>query len=91
MRNMLSRKISFLIFDYKGFGDSDGYTMIDSTYDDAEVCYNYMVTELGIKKSNIVPMSESIGTYPAVRLAQDKGLKKVIILCGINSISLCEP
>ena len=89
MNYMIARNIPFLIFDYKGYGKSTGYTYIDSTYNDAKLCYDYLRNELGIHKEiDIVPMGESIGSFPASKLAKELQLNKLILLAGFYSISM---
>lgn len=84
---MMNLNIPFLMYDYKGFGRSEGKTHMESTYDDALEWYNYLLNEKGIKKNNIASMGNSIGSYPATKLATIKRLHKLIILSGFNSIS----
>jgi uncharacterized protein len=85
---MIDHGISFLIFDYKGFGNSDGETIIDSTFLDAEICYKYIKNKLNISSKNIIPFGESIGSYPASKLAVKYKLNKLFLLGGFNSISM---
>jgi hypothetical protein len=84
IKNMVYYNISFFIFDYKGFGKSDGTTFIESIYNDTELCYNYIHNKLNIK--NIIAFGESIGAFPASKLAKKYNLKKLILFTGINSI-----
>lgn len=85
MKDMIKCDIPFMFFDYKGFGKSEGSTFLESIADDAELCYDYLKDKLKVK--NIIPIGESIGSYAASRLAKTKGLDKLIIFAGMNSIS----
>jgi len=85
MKDMIKCGISFIFFDYKGFGKSDGNTFMESIYDDSEICYNYIKDNYNIK--NIIPIGESIGSYAASKLAKEKKLDKLILFAGMNSIS----
>jgi len=87
INKLLKLKQPFFIFDYKGFGESDGETIINSTYNDAEICYKYLRDELKVD-CDIVPVGESIGAFPASKLALNMGLKRLILIGGINSISM---
>jgi len=78
---------NFVIFDYCGFGKSTGSTFINSTYDDAESVFQYLVNIEKVNKDNIIPIGESIGSYPAAKLAETYKLPKLVILSGFHSIS----
>jgi uncharacterized protein len=85
--SMMDENIPFLMFDYKGYGKSEGKTYLGSTYNDMLEWYNYLITDKKIEKFNIVPMGNSIGSFPASKLAVTHDLNKLIILAGFNSIS----
>jgi uncharacterized protein len=87
INKLLKLKQPFFMFDYKGFGNSDGETIINSIYEDAEICYKYLKDELKVD-CDIVPVGESIGAYPASKLALNMGLKRLVLIGGINSISM---
>ena len=84
LQNMINHGISFFIFDYRGFGKSDGRTFMESIYEDANTCYKYLKNKLKIK--DITILGESIGSYPASKLAKTYDIKKLILIGGINSI-----
>lgn len=86
LQEIMKKNVSFFIFDYRGYGKSNGFTYMNSTANDALICYKYLRDELAIKEE-IVPLGESIGAYPVAKLAHDAKLEKLILLCGINSIS----
>lgn len=86
INSMIENDIPFFIFDYQGYGKSDGSTYMESTYDDAKKCYDYMKDVLNIT-GDIIPLGESIGSYPASKLAKELKLKKVIILSGFYNMN----
>jgi uncharacterized protein len=88
MNEFRSHNLSFLFFDYRGFGKSTGNSTIESTVRDTEDWYKYAIDKLKYKKENIVPIGESIGSYPATRLAEKYNLDKLIVFYGLNSLSL---
>ncbi len=47
---MIDADIPFLMFDYKGFGRSEGKTYMESTYNDMLEWYTYLIKEKGIKR-----------------------------------------
>jgi uncharacterized protein len=87
LNKCIEQNISILMFDYKGFGDSQGETKIESTYDDAVDWMNYLIDVKNYTKNDIIPMGESIGSFPAAKLVAEQKLSKVIIIAGFHSVS----
>lgn len=87
MTNLINMGYNVLLFDYQGFGKSEGKTFVESTYEDAEDWLNYLIKTEKISESKIVPMGESIGSFPATKLAQIYNLPKLILLSGFHCIA----
>jgi len=85
-KKCLENKHAFLLFDYRGFGGSCGFSTIDTIVDDMEDCYKSLLN-MGYKKENIIAMGESIGSFPASQLAAKFQLSKLVILYGLHSLS----
>lgn len=75
------------MFDYMGFGKSTGETNIESTYDDTVDCMEYLIKEKELNINDIVPIGQSIGSFPASKLASVYELPKLIIFAGFHSMS----
>ena len=88
MQKLMSHNISFLFFDYRGFGKSKGYSTIESTFHDTEDCYKFLINELHYSHDKIIPMGESIGSYPSSKLAVKYNSHKLIILYGLHSLAM---
>ena len=84
----MSRGISICIFDYRGYGKSTGRTTTNTLFYDMEDTYKYLVNTLNYNKSQIIIAGESIGSYPAAKLANKYQTNKLIILYGMHSLSL---
>lgn len=84
---MISNRISFLIFDYRGYGKSEGTSITNSIYEDAKDWLDYLVDKKQINQNDIIPLGHSIGSFPAAKLADIYKLPKVIILSGFHSVS----
>jgi hypothetical protein len=61
--------VSVLVFDYRGYGRSEGAPSEAGIYLDAEAAYGYLTKERAIDPRRIVLMGRSIGAAPAARLA----------------------
>ena len=60
---------SLLIFDYRGYGRSDGSPGENEIYEDARAAYDWLVNVRGIKPEDIVIFGRSLGGAVAVDLA----------------------
>ena len=87
IKEFILRGISFCMFDYRGYGKSSGNTKIETLFYDMEDTYLYLTKHM---KNNrlIYAAGESIGSYPAAKLASKYQLKKLIIFYGLHSLSL---
>jgi esterase/lipase len=81
------RGISVCLFDYRGYGKSTGTTKINTLFYDMEDKYIYLTKTIQNNRT-IVAAGESIGSYPAAKLANKYQLKKLIIFYGLYSLSL---
>ena len=88
INKFISRGISICMFDYRGYGKSTGITKIDTLFHDMEDTYYYLTRELNHNPNNIIIAGESIGSYPAAKLANKHNSKKLIIFYGMHSLSL---
>ncbi len=62
-------RMNVLIFDYRGFGTSEGSPGEAGTYRDAEAAWQYLTTERGEPPERIVVFGRSLGGAVAVELA----------------------
>ncbi|UCD09111.1 MAG: alpha/beta hydrolase [Dehalococcoidales bacterium] len=53
--------LSVLIFDYRGYGESEGKPSESGTYQDAEAAWNYLVKERHINPEKIIIFGRSLG------------------------------
>lgn len=61
--------LSVFIFDYRGYGKSEGAPDEQGIYRDAEAAYAFLTGELGIPAHRIVLLGRSLGSAPAARLS----------------------
>ena len=53
--------LNVFIFDYRGYGQSEGRPSEQGTYDDALAAWNYLQLDQGLKAENIIIMGRSLG------------------------------
>jgi len=62
--------LDILIFDYRGYGQSEGKPSENGTYRDAEAAWHYLVEERQVNPSNIIIFGRSLGGAIAAWQAQ---------------------
>lgn len=78
--------LSVLIFDYRGYGRSEGEPTEKGTYLDAEAAWDYIVKNKRIDPSRIVIFGRSLGSAVAAELAMRRKAGALIIESGFSSI-----
>lgn len=63
--------LSTLIFDYRGFGTSEGSPSEKGTYRDVRAAWDYLTTRKGVPPGKIILFGESLGGSIAAWLAQE--------------------
>jgi fermentation-respiration switch protein FrsA (DUF1100 family) len=58
-----------LLFDYRGFGRSEGSPSESGTYDDALAAYGYLTVDRGVEPGRIILFGESLGAAVGVELS----------------------
>jgi len=85
--NLLTKTgASVFIYDYEGFGKSEGLPSIDGICENGLAVYDYLVEKEGIKPENLVVYGESLGTGVAMYLADEKPVSAVILQSGFSSL-----
>ena len=59
-----------LVFDYRGYGQSEGKPSEEGTYQDAEAAWNFLVREEGVDPARLVICGRSLGGPIAAQLAR---------------------
>lgn len=77
--------VSVLIFDYRGYGLSDGRPTESGLYLDADAAWNYLVEQRGIDARDVVVFGRSLGGVVAARLASVVNPGAVIVESAFSS------
>ena len=70
---------SVLVFDYRGYGRSEGVPTFDGIVRDAEAAREWLAKRAGIADRDVVLMGESLGGGVAVQLATRTGARGLIL------------
>jgi fermentation-respiration switch protein FrsA (DUF1100 family) len=77
--------LNVFIFDYRGFGESEGDASERGTYRDATAAWHYLQSDRGLSDANIVIMGRSLGGSVAAWLAARKNPAASIIESSFTS------
>jgi fermentation-respiration switch protein FrsA (DUF1100 family) len=73
------------IFDYRGYGNSQGSVTEEGTYLDAQAAYDWLIKEKKMPAKNIIILGKSLGGSIAAHLASNVEAKGLIIESGFTS------
>lgn len=71
--------LDVFIYDYRGYGKSEGRASEAGIYLDAQSAYDYLTKEKGIAPDKIIAYGESLGAAVSVDLASKEKLKALIL------------
>jgi abhydrolase domain-containing protein 17 len=70
---------SVLVYDYEGYGTSEGKPGEQSAYDDEDAAYEYLASTLHTAPDHVIIFGKSVGSGPAVHLAARKPVAGLIL------------
>ena len=82
---LLPLGVNVFIFDYRGYGKSEGTPSEEGLYLDAEAAYAYLTEHLEINASSVIIFGRSLGASVAVDLASKKPCRGVILESAFTS------
>lgn len=80
-------ELNVFIFDYRGYGQSQGKITEKGTYRDAEAAWNYLTRSRGIKDKEIIIFGRSLGASIASWLAEKHTPAGLIVESGFTSVA----
>jgi fermentation-respiration switch protein FrsA (DUF1100 family) len=78
-------RLNCFIFDYRGYGDSEGKPSEEGTYLDATAAYNWLTKVRNIPATRIIILGRSLGASIAAQLASKVKARGLIIESGFTS------
>jgi fermentation-respiration switch protein FrsA (DUF1100 family) len=82
---LLNTGANVLLFDYRGYGRSEGRPSEEGTYEDAQAAYQWL-RRAGFAATNIIVYGESLGGGPATELAVRETLGGLVLESTFSSI-----
>ena len=77
--------LNCFVFDYRGYGNSQGKPSEEGTYLDAMAAYNWLIEEKKIPADNIVIFGRSLGGSIAARLASEVEARALVVESAFTS------
>ena len=75
-----------LLFDYGGYGASDGAPSETGLYRDADAAYGFVREHKAVPAGNIVLVAHSLGTAVATELARDRTVGAIVLVAPFTSL-----
>ncbi len=82
----MDMKVSVLLFDYRGYGRSEGVPTVEGILQDARAARTKLCALSGCKSSEIVLMGESLGGAVAVQLAAESAPRGLVLQSTFSSL-----
>lgn len=80
-------QVAVMLFDYRGYGKSEGRPSECGLYADMTAARNWLTQKTGSDPSEIILMGRSLGAAVAVDLASREGAKALIVENGFTSVA----
>ena len=80
-------KTDVFLFDYRGYGLSQGAPDEEGTYRDARAAHRYLSTARGVAPGNLIIFGESLGAAVALQLALEVPARALVLEAPFTSIS----
>jgi fermentation-respiration switch protein FrsA (DUF1100 family) len=87
LREFSSLGLSSMIFDYRGYGRSEGSPNGDGILDDARAARTWLSNRVGMPINQLLLFGDSLGGAVAVRLASEGGARGLIVTNTFSSLT----
>jgi fermentation-respiration switch protein FrsA (DUF1100 family) len=77
--------LAVFVFDYRGYGQSQGSPDEDGVYEDARAAYDHLRDVEGVEASRIVLMGRSLGGAVAINLATERQIPRLVVESSFTS------
>ncbi len=79
IKGYLEHRFAVFIFDFRGYGKSEGNPTKDGIVEDSLAAYDFMINKKGVGPENIIIIGQSLGGAPALKLANMRESAGVIM------------
>lgn len=83
---LAARGLDILVFDYRGYGRSEGEPVGErELYADADAAYDFVTKERGVEPGKLMLYGQSLGTAAAIDLASRRECGALVVESGLSS------
>lgn len=83
---LLETGASVFLYDYQGFGKSEGEASYETAIDDGLAAYDFLVQEQHVPKEQIVLFGQSFGCAVASQVMQEREVAGVVLQSGFSNV-----
>lgn len=83
---LLSNHVSVLIYDYEGYGKSDGEPSVRNAIQDGLSAHDFLVRDLKFHPDQIILFGESLGTGVSCQIASQRQCAGIVLESGFASL-----
>lgn len=86
MRALAANGLAVFLFDYRGYGRSEGSPSEEGLYRDAAAAYDFLVEERGIEPGRVVGFGRSLGAAVALELVLNRSVAGLVLEGAFENI-----
>ena len=75
-----------MLFDYQGYGRSEGRPSEQAIYDDGLAMWDFLINEKGVHPQNLIPLGRSMGGAVALKIAEKRNPSAIILLSTFTTV-----
>lgn len=79
IQSLTQPRVNVLLWDYRGYGRSEGGPSVDALRDDALVVYDHLVEERGVDPARVILWGHSMGSFLATHVAAERSVGGMVL------------
>jgi uncharacterized protein len=84
--HMLNLGASVLLYDYQGYGQSEGDPSVNGIVEDGVASYDFLTKDKGWKAGQVIAYGESLGCAVACQIAKQRDVAAIVLQSGFASL-----
>lgn len=84
--HMLNLGASVMVYDYQGYGQSEGDPSVKGIVEDGVAAYDFLTKDKGWKAGQVIAYGESLGCAVACQIAKQRELAAIVLQSGFASL-----
>lgn len=79
IQSLTQPRVNVLLWDYRGYGQSEGRPSVEALRDDALVVYDHLVEERGVDPERVILWGHSMGSFLATHVASERSVGGMVL------------